>query len=193
MQCPYLVYRLTTTSAARRARSKLACCAASRETVSRVAGSRVPREHRVILGDRGWYVALWPRAEGEGPLVSAVSLPSAWLDRNQRGTSRARRKRACCASSRETVSAAARLHVPREHRLILGGRSWYVAPRPRAEGERPLVGVIPLPSASTDINQRDTARAQQACVLRCARETVSAAARSRVPREHRLILGGRTW
>ena len=143
-----------------RARSTLTCCAASRETVSRVARSRVPREHRLILGGRSWYVTPRPRAEGERPLVGATPLHGASTDQNQRGTARARSELAYCAASRETVARMARSRVPREHRLILGGRSWYVAPRRRTEGERPLAGVMLLPSASTDYNQRGTARAR---------------------------------
>ena len=86
---PYLVHRPTTTSAARRARNKLACCASSRETASAVPRSRVPHKRRLILDGRSWDVAPRPRAEGERPLVSAVPLPSAWADHNQRSTARA--------------------------------------------------------------------------------------------------------
>ena len=49
-------------------------------------------------------------------------------------TRRARNKLECCASSRETANAVARSRAPRKSRVILGGRSWYVAPRPHAEG-----------------------------------------------------------
>ena len=50
VQWPFLVREATATSAARRARSTLACCASSRETASEVAHSRMPRESRLILG-----------------------------------------------------------------------------------------------------------------------------------------------
>ena len=130
-----------------RARSKLACCASFRETASAVARSRVPREQQLILGGRNWYVTPRPRAEVERPLAGALHLPSSSADSKQPGTARARSELACCASSRETASAVARLRVICEHRLILGGRTWYVAPRPRAEGERPLVSAVSLPSA----------------------------------------------
>ena len=72
---------------------------------------------------------------------------------------RARIKLASYASSRETATAVPRLRVTHKRRLILGGRSWDVAPRPRAEGERPLVSAVPLLSAPTNHNQRSTARA----------------------------------
>ena len=95
-----------------------------------------------------------------------MPLPSAPTDHNQRGSARERSKLTCCAASRETVSRVARSRVPREHRLILGGRSWYVGPRTRAEGERPFVGVVCLPNAWADHNQRSTAHALIARVLR---------------------------
>ena len=97
----------------------------------------------------------------------------------------ARNKLALCASTRETASAVARSSVPRKSRLLLGGRTWYVAPRSHAEGERPLGGAMPLPSAPTDHNQRGTARARSKLTCYAAsRLTVSRVARSRVPRQH---------
>jgi len=83
--------------------------------------------------------------------------------------------------------------MPRESRLILEGRIWHVAPRPRAEGERPLAGRVAACGASSDHNQRGTARARSK-LARCAssRETASAVARLRMPRESRLILEGRS-
>ena len=80
---------------------------------------------------------------------------------NQRGTARARSKLARCASSRDTASTVARSRMPRERRLILGGRSWHVAPRPRAERERLPAGVVAVYCARADHNQRSTACAQQ--------------------------------
>ena len=143
--CPFVVYGPITTGAARRARSKLACSASSRETAGAVARSLVPRESRLILGDRSWHVTPRPRAEGERPLAGAVPFCGARNDHNQRGTAHARSKLACCASSRETASSVSRLRAPRESRLVIGGRSWRVAPRPRAEGERPLASAVALP------------------------------------------------
>ena len=55
---------------------------------------------------------------------------------------RAHNKLALCASTRETANAVACSRVPQKSRLMLGGRSWYVAPRPRAEKERPLAGAM---------------------------------------------------
>ena len=80
------------------------------------------------------------------------------------------------------MSAVVRSHVPRESRLVLGGRSWHVAPRPCAEGERPLAGAVPLSSAWSDHSQRGTVRARnelECCAF--SRETASAVARPRVP------------
>ena len=46
------------------------------------------------------------------------------------------------------------------HWLGVGGRSWHVAPRARAERERPLAGAMSLFIACTDHNHRGTARAR---------------------------------
>ena len=64
VQCPLVVRGSTTTSAAQRARGKLAYCAFFRETASEVARSRVPRESRLLLGGRSWHVAPRPRTYG---------------------------------------------------------------------------------------------------------------------------------
>ena len=159
-----------------------------------MARSRVPHESRLILGGNSWRASYHSRAPNERPLAGAVSFHGARTDHDQRGTARARSKLACCASSRETASAVARSRVPRESRLILGGRSWHDAPRPRAEGERPIAGAVDLPSAWNDHNKRDTARAHSKLAY-CAsfRETASTVARSRVPREGQLIMGGGSW
>ena len=138
--------------------SKLACCASSRETASVVARSRVPRESRLILDGHRWHVAPRPHAEGERPLASVVSLPSASVDRNQRSTVHARSKLECCAFSRETASAEAHLRVPRKSLLIVGAHHWHIIPGPYAEGDKPLAGVVPLPSTRIDISQRGTAQ-----------------------------------
>ena len=123
MQCPCLVHEPSTISETRRARIKLSNCASSQETASAVPRSRVPRKSRMILEGRTWYVTPRPHAEGERPVEGAIPYPSALTDHNQTGTARACSKLACCASSRETASAVARSHVPREQQLILGGLS----------------------------------------------------------------------
>ena len=117
-------------------------------------------------------------------------------DNNQRVTMNAgSSKLACRASSREIASAVARSSVPRESRLILGGHYWHVAPRPRAEGERPLASAVPCSAHEADHSQRSTARTRSSKLACCAspRKIASAVARSRVPRESRLILGGHRW
>ena len=194
MQCPSIGHKPTTTSAARRACRKLACCAHSRGIASAVAHARVPRTSRLCVGGRTWHIAPRPRAEGERPLAGAVPFHMSRTDHNQRGTARARSKLAYCASSREIASAAAHARVPRESRLCVGGRSWHVIPRPRAEGERPLAGAVHLHIARTDHNQRGTARARSklACCA-SSREIASAVARARVPHESWLCIGGRSW
>ena len=69
-----------------------------------------------------------------------MALPSAWTDHKERGTTRARSKLACSASSRETAAQwrAHACHANTREPADFGGRSWHVAPRPRAEEERPL-------------------------------------------------------
>ena len=70
---------------------------------------------------------------------------SAWTDHNQqRGTTCASSELACCASSRETASAVARAHVPRESWLCVGGHSWHVAPRSCNKEERRSAGTGPF-------------------------------------------------
>ena len=55
---------------------------------------------------------------------------------------RANNELARYASSRQTASAVARSCVQHKSRLIVGGRSWYVAPRQRAEREKPPAGAM---------------------------------------------------
>ena len=62
--------------------------------------------------------------------------------------------------------------MPRDIRMILGGRSWHVALRPRADRDRRLSGTLALHSAGSDHNQRGPQpvrhdeRVQKARVLR---------------------------
>ena len=67
-----------------------------------------PRESLLCVGGHSWHVAARFCTAGERPLAGAVALYGARSDYNQRGTSRARRKRACLGSLRETASAVAR-------------------------------------------------------------------------------------
>ena len=167
MQCPFAVHEVSTSSAARRACNKPACCASFLEAPSAVARSRVPRESRLGLGGGNWHVAPRPRAKGERPHTGAMLFRCVRSDRNQCDTTRARKNLASCALSREAASAVARSRMPHESRLVLGGRTWHVARRPRAERERPLAGAAPfLRSAARSELARHGARAQQARVLR---------------------------
>ena len=142
MQCPFVVHRPTTTSAARHTRSKFACCAFFRETASEVADSEqsgaLARATRKPAGTgcHRWHGAPRPRTEAERPLAGVMSSPTARTDHNRHSMVRACSKLACCAFFRQTESAVARSRAPRENRLILGGRSWHVAPRPRADGRK---------------------------------------------------------
>ena len=67
-----------------------------------------PRESRLCLGGRSWHVTARSWADEERLLAGAVALRRVHADYYQRSMARARRKRACCASSRETSSAVAR-------------------------------------------------------------------------------------
>ena len=95
------------------------------------------------LQDRGARCKVWPRQP----------------------TARRRREPSRLCSTLSYNLRARRSRVPREHRLILGGRSWYVAPRPPAEGEGPIVGAVSFPSEWANHNQRGTTREHQARVL----------------------------
>ena len=70
--------------------------------------------------------------------------------------------------------------------LGVGGRSWYVAPRARAEaGKRPLVGTVSLYWAYADHDQRRPTRAAQASERRRAYATGDT--------RRWLGVGGRSW
>ena len=91
---------------------KRACCASSRERASAVAQSRVrTRASGGCAGDSSSHGAAWLCTEGERPLAGVVAFHRAWSDYNQRSTARARRKRACCASSPQRANNSACAHT----------------------------------------------------------------------------------
>ena len=61
----------------------------------------------LLIGGRGWQNRARPCTEGEGRLTGAVGFHRTWANCNQRDAARARRKRACCASSRERAHSCA--------------------------------------------------------------------------------------
>ena len=63
------------------------------------------RASKLLVGGRGWLVRARPSTEGGGRETGAVGIHEAWADSNQRGAARDRRKRACCALSRERERA----------------------------------------------------------------------------------------
>ena len=80
-------------------------------------------------------------------------------------------------------------------RLCVGGLTWHVAPRFCTEGERPLIGAVPLHRARTNHTLRGPLRAcgNRDCTA-SSPETGSAVARPRVPSDSRLLcVGGRKW
>ena len=99
------------------------------------------------------------------------------MDRPQPARHSARAQKSCVLrllprdSQRSGPGAVAVAHVrvPRQSRLHVGGRSWHVAPRPRAETERPLAGAVPSHRAWADHNQHGTAHARRklACCASC--------------------------
>ena len=73
-----------------------------------MARSRVrTRERRLLVGGRGWHVQARPCTEGKGRLADGVGVHRTWAHFNYRGAARTRRKRACCASSREKARGGA--------------------------------------------------------------------------------------
>ena len=85
----------------------------------------------------------------------------AWADSNQRGGTRTRYKRACCASSRERerARAVAFFHLLTcASKLLVGGRGWITRARPCTEGEGRLAGAVGFHRAWAEPNQRGAAR-----------------------------------
>jgi hypothetical protein len=133
------------------------------------------------FGARGSHVEARPCTEGDGRSAGAVGFHRVWADCNQRGGARARRKRACCASSRErerarTVGAVltcARTQVS----CSFGARSSHVEAQPCTEGDGRAAGAVGFHGVWTDANQRGPARARRkrAC---CASSQERASARS---------------
>ena len=175
-----------------RTRRKRACCASFPQTANAVTRLRAPYERRLLVGGHSWHVGARSCTEGERLFAGAVLFHMAWTDHSQRGMARARRKRACCASSPQTGLAL--LLAPRESRLLVGGHSWHVGARSCTEGERLLAGAVPFHRAWTDHGQRGMARARRkrACFV-SSPQTANAAARLRAPRASRLLVGGHIW
>ena len=131
---------------------------------------------------------LAPKERGLPP----VPCPS--MSRRSTTTSATRRARSqltCFATSGEIATAVGLARVPSKRRLPVGGHSSLVPPRSCTDGERPRAGAVLFDSTYADCSQRGTARAR--CKLACfatSRETASAVALVRVPRECRLRVGG---
>ena len=102
-------YKPTPTSAAARAHvaSARAAPPPERERARAVGAVRTCARSQVSCscGARGLHAGARPCTEGGGRPAGAVGFHRVKADSNQRGGARARRKRACCASSRERASA----------------------------------------------------------------------------------------
>ena len=115
----------------------------------------------LLVGGHGWHVGEWPCTEGEGRLASAVGFHRSWTESNQRGEARIRRKRACCASSRERDRTRWRFILRTcVRKLLVGRRGWPVRARPCTEGEGRLAGAVGFHWLGKNFNQRSAARAR---------------------------------
>jgi len=149
----------TKTSAARRARSKVECCASFQDTASACAPAP--------CGTHGAGLAL--EAAADTPyrarslkrrrrLASAAFFGRIRTDQNDRGTARTQSKLECCASSPETASVHA--PAPREPRgagmklEAAAGTSHHG----RDEGGESLAVAASFGRVRTDHNHRDTTR-----------------------------------
>ena len=169
-----------------RARGTLACCTSFRET----AGVVVRSLCHAKAGYTKWRpqlarrITVWCRMREASRRCSALSWCTGHGPIATSAAQRARAARSRAAPLPERQSAQTRSRLPRGSWLRIGGRSWHVAPRPGADGGGAPVSAVSFRVARTDRNQRATAHA---CIrLACcasSRETASAEARSRLPRE----------
>ena len=163
-------------------RRKLACCATIQEITNAVARPRDCHAKAGCAGGRSWHIAPRPCSEWKRPPAGALPFSIAWTDHTLCGSARASRKRVCCASFQEIVSAMAR---PCVCHAKAGCVLETVADKSQhglALNRRPLAGAVAFRNARTDHNHRCAGRAcrKRAC---CAspRETASAVvARPRV-------------
>ena len=126
-----------------------------------------PRKSRLCVGGRSWQVAPSSCTEGDRPVAGAVPFHRIHADYNQRGTARVSRKLLCCASSPEIASAVARSCVRRAKAGCVFEASAGTSQHGLVPKERGLSPVqCFFQRVRTDANQRGTARASQARVLR---------------------------
>ena len=146
-----------------RAHAASARAAPSPEREHAVERSRVcTLERRLLVGDRGWHVGARPCTEREGRLAGAVGLSRARTGCNQHAASRARRKRACYASSRESTrwrgGVCAYANAGGSLEAAAGTSKHSCAPR--LEGR--LAGAVGFHRAWTDSNHHGAARRKRA-------------------------------
>ena len=105
----------TKTSAARRARSKVECCASFPDTASACAPAPCGRHGAGLALEAAADTPYRARSlKRRGRLASAAFFGRIRIDQNDRGTARTQSKLECCASSPETASVHAR--APHEQR-----------------------------------------------------------------------------
>ena len=154
-----------------------------------------PRKSRLCVGGRSWQVAPSSCTEGDRPVAGAVPFHRIHADYNQRGTARVSRKLLCCASSPEIASAVARSCVRRAKAGCVFEASAATSQHGLVPKERGLWPVqCFFQRVRTDANQRGTARASQARVLRLLpRESERSGALACAPRKSWLCVGGHYW
>ena len=154
LQWTFVGHRPYPTSAARHARAASAGAAPPPDNFPVRT-----REQPLLVGGRCWQVRVQPCTEKEGRLARAVGFYRARADSNRHGAACTRRKRACCATSRDRAC--------REQRMVVGGRGRHVGAWVCTAGEGRLVGVLCFHRGTDRVQQvRRGARAPQTLVLR---------------------------
>ena len=127
-----------------RTRSKLECCVSSPETASTVAPApREPRGAGLALEAAAGtsHHGRAPKGRGLSPSQRSLAGREPQPARHRAHAKQARVLRLLPRDSERRRACAARAT---RRWLGVGGRSWHVAPRPRAKGESPLAGASPF-------------------------------------------------
>ena len=137
-------YEPTTTSAARSAR--VASMRAAPPPMRQLARSRA-RHAKASCALKAAAGTSHQDLAPKDRSLSSVQWP--WIGCGQTITSAARHARvastrAAPTRERDSDCSGVPARLPRESRLCVGGRSWYVAPRSCTEGERPFAGAAPF-------------------------------------------------
>ena len=196
LACCRLVGRSpTTTSAARRACSNHAWCASAPDIVS----ARAPALARHAAAGSALEAVARMSHHGRAPKERSLLLvrcPLVGVSGSQpaRRSTRAQQARMLSLFSRDSKRWPTCDCLTRGRRSGVGGRRWHIAPRPCAEGERPLAGATPFVGLEHPQPARRSARAQQARMLSLLpRGSERRPACDRLTRGRRSGFGGRCW